>query len=59
MEISKSQILKNAIDEVQERTKLTKIEIAKLLLNDYEAPEKEKTADQLFGEFMRPPKEEE
>ena len=58
MELSKGQILRNAVDEVKERTGLDDKAIRQLFVKEYLLDEEEKDPDKLFGEMLHGKKEE-
>lgn len=53
MELAKSQILKNAIEEVKERTGLDDIEIKQLFIKEYLIENEGKSANEMFSEWLR------
>jgi len=53
MELSKAQILKNAIEEVRERTGLDDKAIRQLFVKEYLLEEERKSSNEIFSDWLR------
>lgn len=53
MELAKSQILKNALEEVKQRTGLDDNGIKQLFIKEYMLENEGKSANELFSEWIR------
>lgn len=58
MEISKGEVLRQALEKVKERTGLSDDEVKNLFIRDY-ILDKEKSTDEMFGELLHGKKKEE
>lgn len=58
MEISKGEVLRQALEKVKERTGLDDTSIKQLFIKNYLLGEEEKDPDKLFGEMLHGKKEE-